>query len=80
MKNQRLIDKRSELGLTQIKLSEIVGISQSMLARIESGCREPSKETKIEIACYFGVTVEWLFYEDFYDSKSCKQSNPKPAA
>lgn len=77
MKNQRLASKRAELGLTQGQLAEKVKISQSMIARIESGDREPSKEIKIEIAHCFNVTVEWLFYEEFYDFKSCGEDSSK---
>ncbi|WP_406676393.1 helix-turn-helix transcriptional regulator [Moorella sp. ACPs] len=63
MKNRRLIELREKANLTQKQLAEIIGISQSMIARIERGDREPRKHIKMQLAKFFGVTVEWLFYE-----------------
>lgn len=70
MKNQRLIELREKSELTQDQLAEKVGVSQSMVARIESGDREPRKKVKIELARLFNVTVEWLFYEQIHDLRS----------
>lgn len=70
MENLRLKGLRKEIGLTQKELSEAIDISQSMIARIENGDREPRKEVKIKIAKYFNVTVEWLFYEQLNDQQS----------
>lgn len=67
MKNIRITALREELELTQGKLAENVGLSQSMIAHIEAGRKEPSKKYKIEIARFFNVTVEWLFYEQIND-------------
>jgi DNA-binding XRE family transcriptional regulator len=70
MKNQRLIDLREEAGLTQEQLAEMIEVSQSMIARIESGDREPRKQIKIKLASFFKVKVDWLFYEQFDDQWS----------
>lgn len=42
-------ERRKRLGITQIKLAKIVGISQSMLAKIENGYVEPSYKVAVEI-------------------------------
>lgn len=42
-----------------------------MVARIEGGDREPRKFTKIRLARFFGVTVEWLFYEEYDCLQPC---------
>lgn len=70
MKNERLIMLREKAELTQEQLGEQVGLSQSMIALIEAGRREPRKKYKIKIAKFFNVTVEWLFYEQNDDLKS----------
>lgn len=70
MRNARLIELRSKENLTQGELADKVGLTQSMIARIEAGKREPGKPFKIALAIFFGVSVEWLFYEQIDDQKS----------
>jgi putative transcriptional regulator len=70
MKNDRMISLRDSLNLTQGQLAEAVGLSQSMIAHIEAGRKEPSKKFKISIAKQLNVTVEWLFYEEINDCES----------
>jgi putative transcriptional regulator len=67
MKNIRFHLLREELAMTQEELANQIGISQSMVALIESGRRDPRRQLKIKIAKYFNVTVEWLFYEEIND-------------
>lgn len=67
MENERLIQLRKEKGITQAQLAEAIGLTQSMIAYIEAGTKEPSKEFKIKLATYFNVTVEYIFYELHYD-------------
>ncbi|MCL6446827.1 MAG: helix-turn-helix domain-containing protein [Armatimonadetes bacterium] len=71
VKNERLVNLRLKAGLTQGQLAEVIGTSQSMIARIESGEREPRKTIKLRLAKFFNVSVEWLFYEQLDDYKSC---------
>jgi putative transcriptional regulator len=70
MENARLLGLRKETHLSQKDVAEMIGISQSMLARIESGQRDPRKPIKIELARLFNKTVEWLFYESEYYPQS----------
>lgn len=70
MKNERLIALRVREDLTQDQLADKVGLTQSMIARIEAGKREPGKQYKIALAVLFSVTVEWLFYEQINDQGS----------
>jgi putative transcriptional regulator len=67
MDNTRIATLRKQKGLTQAQLGEIVGLTQSMIAYIEAGVKEPSREYKIKIAKYFNVSVEYLFYESYYN-------------
>ncbi|GMA98829.1 helix-turn-helix transcriptional regulator [Pelosinus sp. IPA-1] len=67
MKNKRLIQKRRELKLTQKQVALAIEISQSMLSLAESGDRTLDDANKIKLAKFYRVTVEWLFFEEFYD-------------
>lgn len=65
--NNRLISLRKEAGLTQEQLAEKIGVSQSMIGHCEAGTRDPGKANKIKLATFFNVTVDYLFYEAYYD-------------
>lgn len=80
MRNQRLIELREKAGLTQEQLAEKINVSQSMIARVESGDREPRKTIKQKLARFFGTTVEWLFYEQIDDRRSCIPRDDHAAA
>lgn len=78
-RNLRFMDLRQRFNLTQTELGKSVGLSQSMIAHIESGTKEPKGIYKLRLAHRFGVSVEWLFYEEvykeFYMSVKGGQSN-----
>jgi len=74
MKNIRLINLRKKHDLTQEELANIVNTSQSNIAKIEAGIRDPRKKLKIRIARLFDVSVDWLFYEEINDHRSLEQS------
>ena len=75
MKNVRLINLRKKHDLTQEELANIVNTSQSNIARIEAGERDPRKKLKMRIARLFDVSVDWLFYEEVDDQWSLKKSH-----
>ena len=68
--NSRLVSLRKEVGLTQEQLADKIGVTQSMIAHCEAGTRDPGKANKIKLASFFNVTVDYLFYELYYDFKS----------
>ena len=87
MENARLKELREKYNITQEKLAEEVGVSQSMISHIEAGRKEPRKMTKFRIVNFFNehykanITVEWLFYEQIDDLKSyLKADNVKSKA
>jgi putative transcriptional regulator len=69
--NKRLEKLRKTAKLSQQQLAEKIGVSQSMIARIEAGERDPCTDIKIKLATLFNVSVEWLFYELLYDHQTC---------
>lgn len=60
----RLIDERKKLNLSQNQVAKKIGISQSMLAMMETGERKGTDDTKRKIADFYGVTVGYLFFGD----------------
>lgn len=70
MRNERLIQLRRQAGLTQQDLAARVGLTQSMIAHIEAGKRDPSTTYKVRLARLFRVSVEWLFYEQLDDQEA----------
>ncbi len=56
----RLKSCRKGMGLTQMKFSQIVGISQPNLSAYESGRFMPSVDKLVRIADALGVSVDYL--------------------
>ena len=56
----RLREIRKKRGITQVKLSMDLNISQNSISRYEKGLREPDLATLIRIADYFHVSVDYL--------------------
>jgi DNA-binding XRE family transcriptional regulator len=46
----QVVSRRSELGMAQRELAELVGTTQSAIARLESGGRPPRIDTLLRIA------------------------------
>ena len=60
-----LKDARSEKGLSQQQLAEMVGARRETIVHLESGKYNPSLKLAMDIAKVFGTTVEELFlFED----------------
>lgn len=55
---------REELGETQTKTADAVGIAQATYAMYELGKRIPTDETKIKLAEHFGKTVQQIFFDN----------------
>ncbi|QII49527.1 helix-turn-helix transcriptional regulator [Bacillus paralicheniformis] len=70
MVNKRLIKLRKRRGYSQEKLAEIIGVHQTMVSKWELGLKDPNKTHRIMLAKHFNVSVEYLFYESYYDTVS----------
>lgn len=53
-----LKELRKEKGLTQEQLSEILGVTNRSISRWENGVNMPDFDLVIEIANYFGVSID----------------------
>lgn len=57
----RIKELRTEKGITVKDLSDVIGISQSMLSNYENGNSEPrNQEIWDKLASFFGVSVPYL--------------------
>lgn len=56
-----MIKARKEKGLTQKQLSELTGISQADISRIENGTRNPSLEMIKRLAIGMGMRLKLEF-------------------
>lgn len=61
---QRLIALRRERGLTQQGFADATGIHVQQIKRYEAGTSQPSAEALKKIARRFGVTTDWLLFEE----------------
>ncbi|MNZ79449.1 anaerobic benzoate catabolism transcriptional regulator [compost metagenome] len=65
----RIKELRAELGWTQEKLSEQIGVSRQTVISIESGRYNPSLELAFKIAKVFRCKIEDVFiYEEGSES------------
>lgn len=67
----RLVEERHKKNISQLQAAREAGISQSMLAMMEKGSRFGTDATKVKLAKFYGVSVEYLFF----DSKITKRDN-----
>lgn len=56
-----IIDARKEMGLTQKQLSELTGITQADISKIENGNANPSLKTLQRLASAMGKKVKISF-------------------
>ncbi|KNF10200.1 putative HTH-type transcriptional regulator [Gottschalkia purinilytica] len=59
---------RKKYNLTQLDLSEIIGVTKDYISQIERG-RIPGMETANKLAKLFDTTIDELFFEDIKNSK-----------
>lgn len=60
MTGERLLDLRKEAGLTQDDLAAILSVNKHSISSYERNKNEPPDEIKIQIAKYFGVSIDYL--------------------
>lgn len=60
----RIIALRRERGMTQQGFADATGIHVQQIKRYEANTSQPSAEALKKIAVCFGVTTDWLLFED----------------
>ena len=56
----RIKKTRTDAELTQMQVAQDTGISQSIIAYLETGKREPSLENLGILADYYNVSIDYL--------------------
>ena len=57
---EKLKTLRNEKRLTQAQVAERIGVSKAMVSSYEVGSRLPSYEILVKLACFFGVSTDFL--------------------
>lgn len=55
---------RIDKGITQMEAAHGIGISYSLLSKMEAGYRGSSDKTKIKIADFYGMSVGEIFFNN----------------
>jgi len=58
---------RDEIGISQAELAKKLGLKQKTYCNYENGTTEPTLETLIKLADYYGVSVDYLIGHNFYN-------------
>ncbi|MCI9331388.1 MAG: helix-turn-helix transcriptional regulator [Oscillibacter sp.] len=56
--------KRTQIGLSQTALAELLGVSQQAVAQWESDKAMPRKEAMVKLAALFNCTIDELYGRD----------------
>lgn len=67
--NHRLKDLREARALSQKEIAKAIDRSPMTYYQYESGRRNPSDIIKKRIANFFGVSVEYIFFDQLDDTK-----------
>jgi putative transcriptional regulator len=58
----KIKELRTDLGMTQAQLAELVGIARVSIVSIETGRYIPTIETALRISRAFGVPTDQIFW------------------
>lgn len=58
----RLRSAREKLGLTQEEAAKHIGISLSMMQKLEQGLKTGNDVTKIKVSSFYELPVGYLFF------------------
>ena len=60
----RLVEQRAQLGVSQEKLANILGVSRQTIISVETGKHDPALSLAFNMAKVFGCSVDDLFEPD----------------
>lgn len=58
--SKRLRELRVEKNLSQSELAKLIGVTQSGIAKWETGVREPSIDVLISLSKFFGYSLDYI--------------------
>lgn len=71
---EKLVSLRKEKGLSQLKLAEMMNVSRQAVSRWEAGTAVPSTDNLKYLGLLYGVTLEYLLYDDATDMTTSPQA------
>ena len=77
---KRLKALRESIGISQVKMAELLGVKQSSINRYEQGLSAPSLETLVKYADYFDVSMDYIFARTDKPQGKLYEYRPKIAA
>lgn len=60
----KLIIARKQKGLTQEEAAELIGVSYSLLQKMEQGLKSGNDKSKKKIAQFYKLPVGYLFFDE----------------
>lgn len=60
----KLKSERLKLGLTQDEAANKIGISLSMLSKMEQGIRSGTDSTRLKVSNFYGKSIGYLFFDE----------------
>jgi len=75
--SQRLRSLREGVKLSQAKLAEIIGVTQTSVNRYETDRADPPAETILWYADYFDVSIDYMFGRTDYPQGKLYEYKPK---
>lgn len=57
---ENLINLRKSMGMSQLELAKILGVSQQTVSKYENGIREPDNKTLVKLSEIFNVSTDYL--------------------
>ena len=76
MANYRLRELRKNAGLTQQELAEKIDLNSITYSNYEKGSREPSTDILINIADFYGVSLDYLCGREIYTKYYFNSNDP----
>ena len=66
----RIKQRRKELGLTQVQIKQITGISSGNMSEIENGNKLPSTPALISLSAILDCSIDWMLKGETPKSKN----------
>lgn len=76
MLSEKIRDLRRKSGLSQEELAEKLDVSRQAVSKWETGAAVPTTEKTVELADFFGVSLDYLLRDD----SAAQSASPSPSA
>lgn len=77
MLSEKIRELRRKNGLSQEELADKLNVSRQAVSKWETGAAVPTTETLVELADYFGASLDYLLRDDYSPEPLESPSAPK---